>query len=772
MPDIDIDFCYTRRDEVIQYMFDKYGDDHVAQIIAFGTLAARAAVRDVGRALGMPYSEVDAVAKAIPRELGMTLKNAIRQKDLRLMYESSESVKKLLDTAMEIEGMPRNITVHAAGIVVTDLPVSDYVPLSTSNGTVVTQFDMDTIARLGLLKFDFLALRYLTIIDEACAAIRERVPDFDLKTIPMDDKKTFDMISEGNTLGLCQLESGGMRQVLSELKPDCFDDIIATIALYRPGPMDSIPQYIEARHNPDKVKYAHPLLEPILSSTYGCTIYQEQVMSIFRVVAGYTYGHADVVRRAMSKKKADVLNAERESFIEGACKNGVDADLAEGLFEDMTSFANYAFNKSHAAAYAVISYQTAYLKAHYTCEYMAALITSVLGDFTKLSEYISECARYGIKVLPPDINKSRVLFHALNGNCIVFGLLALKNVGRQFINNIISERERGEFKDFEDFISRMSSYDINKRMVEALIKAGCFDNLGAYRSQILNSYEKLIDLATQKNKSNLAGQLDMFSTFAQNVVAPSFEYPDIPEFSLSEKLKLEKESSGMYFSGHLIDSYQNEIDYLKLGSIVDILNTEEINEKQAVRVAGIVNSVSVKTTRKNEQMAFISIEDRYGEIECLVFPKQYATDSYKLRVDSALAITGNISVREDEAPKILVSDIYELTENSRFTPDTNNAKVKENAVVANLRDSSKETKKPEAQNVTTAKKIYLRVPDLNSPQYLKAKNIVDIFDGSVAVIFFDGSERKYINYERGFALSPYLLKELQDILGAENVALR
>ena len=773
MPDIDIDFCYNRRDEVIQYMFDKYGADHVAQIVAFGTLAARAAVRDVGRAMGMPYSDVDVVAKAIPRELGMTLRTAVKQKDLKQLYESSENVRKLLDTAMEIEGMPRNITIHAAGIVVTDLPISDYVPLSTSNGTVVTQFDMDTIAKVGLLKFDFLALRYLTIIDEACAAIRERVPDFDLNAIPIDDKKTFDMISEGNTLGLFQLESAGMRQVLSELKPDCFDDIIATIALYRPGPMDSIPKYIESRHNSDKVKYDHPLLEPILSSTYGCTIYQEQVMSIFREVAGYTYGHADVVRRAMSKKKADVLNAERDSFIEGAKNNGVDQELAEKLFDDMTSFANYAFNKSHAAAYAVISYQTAYLKAHYTCEYMAALITSVLGDFTKLSEYISECTKYGIKVLPPDINKSRVLFHTLDDKNIVFGLLALKNVGRQFINNIISERDRGDFKSFEDFIDRMSGYDLNKRMIEALIKAGCFDNLdGVYRSQILSSYERLIDLSTQKSRSNLSGQLDMFSSFSGSMVqAPSFEYPSIPEFSLGEKLKQEKESTGMYFSGHLIDNYSKEIESLNTTSIIDLMNSDEWSDKQIATVAGVVRSVVVKTTRKNEKMAFVTLEDRYGEIECLIFPKQYQSFSYKLRVDSALAIKGNISIREDEAPKVLAFDIQELTENSMYVPRNSESAPTKNE----KKNSSSEAveKKPAAQsNISSAKKIYLRVPDMNSVQYLKAKNIVDIFEGEVFVIFYSEEEKKYSNYDRRMTLSPYILKELKDILGEDNVALR
>jgi DNA polymerase-3 subunit alpha len=476
----------------------------------------------------------------------------------------------------------------------------------------------------------------------------------------------------------------------------------------------------------------------------------------------------------MSKKKADVLNAERDSFIEGAKNNGMDEKTADMLFSDMASFANYAFNKSHAAAYALISYRTAYLKAHYPCEYMAALITSVLGDFTKLSEYFAECNKYGIKVLPPNINKSRMHFRADNENSIVFGLLSLKNVGRQFIANILSERARGDFKSFEDFVERMSEYDLNKRMVEALIKAGCFDELGVYRSRILNSYEKIIDLSTNKTRSNIIGQLDMFSSFSEvAATAPSFEYPEIPEFSLGEKLKQEKESTGLYFSGHLIDNYKNEIENLSPMKIIDVLNMEdtEANEKQTVKVAGIVTSISVKTTRKNEDMAFVTIEDRYGEIECLVFPKQYANDAYKLRVDAALLINGNLSVREDEAPKILVSSVYELTENSRYTAPTKTEEKVSAQTNTNL-SSYKKAEVSRPQSFDVVKKVYLRVPDLSSEKYLKAKNIVDIFDGSKPVVFYDTSTGKYTNYNHGIDLFAYSLKQLQDILGEENVALR
>ena len=758
MPDIDIDFCYNRRDEVIEYMYDKYGADHVSQIIAFGTLAARAAIRDVGRALGMPYAEVDAVARAVPQEHGVTLKDALKRAELKEQYNASEKVKKLVDTAIEIEGMPRNITVHAAGIVVTDLPISQYVPLAVSNDAIVTQFDMDTIAELGLLKFDFLALRYLTIINDACSTIKETHPDFDIEKIPLDDEDTYKMISKGLTLGLFQLESGGMRQMLTELKPDSFDDIIAAIALYRPGPMDSIPQYIEARHNPDKITYAHPLLKPILSSTYGCTVYQEQVMSIFRVIAGYTYGHADVVRRAMSKKKGDVLMAERTSFLEGAAKNGVDEVTAVKLFDDMAAFANYAFNKSHAAAYAVISYRTAYLKQHYPCEYMAALMTSVLGNLTKLAEYIAECARYGIKVLPPDINESHIYFHPMDGN-IVFGLLALKNVGKQFIEAIIRERRASKFTDFEDFINRMSRYDLNKRMVEALIKSGAFDKMGVYRSQLLSAYEVLIDKIQQKDRNNVAGQLDMFSmTAAVSDTAPKYDYPDVRDFSLREKLLLEKECSGMYFSGHLIDSYQKHIEYLGASSIAEINANEDMADRSAVSVAGIVSSLTPKITKKGDRMAFFTLEDRYGEIECIVFPSQLSKISHSLRIEAPLYIRGNISVRDDEDLKIIVNDATELIENTSFSA-ISQVKPKE---AKETSATVKDIKKP-------ISRVFLRVPDMSCEKYLKAKNIVDIFEGGVGVVFYDSSTSSYKPYGAGIDATAYVLAELREILGKENV---
>ena len=764
MPDIDIDFSDARRDEVIQYMIDTYGDDHVSQIIAYGTLAARAAIKDVGRALGMSYADVDVIAKMVPHEKGMNLTEALKIKALKERYDSSDEVRKLIDTASQVEGMPRNVTVHAAGIVVTDSPVSNYVPLAVSDNSVVTQFDMDVLSKLGLLKFDFLAIRYLTIIDDACRYIKESHPDFELEKIPLDDKETYKLLSAGNTLGVFQLESSGIRQVLCDLRPECFDDIIAVIALYRPGPMDSIPKYIESRHNPDKVSYAHPLLEPILRSTYGCIVYQEQVMSIFREMAGYTYGHADVVRRAMSKKKADVLNAERESFLEGTKERGIDEDVARRLFDDISAFANYAFNKSHAAVYAVTSYRTAYLKAHFPCEYMSALMTSVQDNLTKLSEYIAECSKLGIKVLPPDINHSHTYFHP-NGKDVVFGLLALKNVGKQFVENVIRERISKPFSDFEDFVVRMSDYDVNKRMVEGLIKAGAFDTLGTYRSRLLASYEKLIDSRTEQNKSNISGQIDMFSSMLgeASFSAPKFEYPEIPDFSLKEKLMLEKESSGMYFSGHMIDSYSDNISELPCDKISSLLDEDNATDRKHVGVCGIISSVTVKNTRQNEKMAFVTVEDRYGEIECILFPNKYKEHYHQLRVDAAVYMEGSLSVREDEESKILLNYMSELVENGRYMKRGKNIRTV---------NTAKETSSESVGKTTDKKaytKVYLRVPNLDSREYLKAKNLVNIFEGPVRVIFYDSSTATYLNHSSGVSLTDYVLGELCLLIGKDNV---
>lgn len=810
MPDIDMDFCYNRRDEVIEYVARKYGREHVSQIITFGTLAAKAAIRDCGRAMGMPYSDVDVVAKAIPQELGITLKNALRFPELKELYESSDQIKKLVDTAISLEGMPRNISVHAAGVVITDKPVSEYVPLATSNGTIVTQFDMDTIASLGLLKFDFLALRYLTIINDAQLQIKENNPEFDIEKIPLDDKKTYELISDGDTSGVFQLESEGMKQVLQGLKPESIDDIISVIALYRPGPMDSIPRFIECRHDPSKVVYDLPELEPILRSTYGCTVYQEQVMSIFRTVAGYSYGHADIVRRAMSKKKASVLEAEREAFISGAISKGIDGKKAEKLFDDMASFANYAFNKAHAAAYAVISYRSAYLKAHYTGEYMAALLTSVLGNQVKAAQYISECTRFKIAVLPPDVNGSRVNFATDGEGNIRYGLLALKNVGKQFIEAIISERTTGgRFESFDSFVERMSAItELNKRQVEALIKCGAFDGLGLYRSQLLASYEDMIDNIQQKNRNNPAGQIDMFSLGA--IASPKFTYPDLPDFSMKEKLLLEKEASGMYFSGHMLDSYANHIDDLDPVPISDTYEREDsenlYRDRDKIKVVGIVSSLSVKSTKKDERMAFFKLEDKFGEIECIVFPKKYNELYHEIFVDAAVYVEGTVSIKDEENVKILVNDIIPLTENSKYQPkplqteskpqptqksnesttDASTAFITGAPSMINMYLSMYSANAPTATPTKIAapaakavethsvpQKIYLRVDDMQGETFMKAKNLVDIFnEGSIKVIFYDRSTSKYSEYSERMFYSNYAISKLKKMLGNDNVVLK
>jgi DNA polymerase-3 subunit alpha len=785
MPDIDMDFCYNRREEVIAYVIDKYGADHVSQIITFGTLAARAAIRDVGRALGLPYSTVDPVARAVPQELGITIEKALRLPDLKAMYAESAEVRRLVDTAMALEGMPRNMSVHAAGILITEQPLYDFVPLAVSNDAVICQYDMDTIAGLGLLKFDFLGLRYLTICHDAEMQIREREPDFVLENVSLADKATYELISRGDTGGVFQLESGGMRQMLTELRPRTLDDVQAAIALYRPGPMDSIPTYIENSKHPEKIVYAAPQLKPILESTYGCVVYQEQVMNIFRTVAGYSFGHADIVRRAMSKKKADVLEAEREDFLTGAEGNGIDRQTAGALFDDMSDFANYAFNKSHAAAYALISYRTAYLKAHYPREYMAALLTSVLGNIPKTGEYIVECHHRGITVFPPDINHSFARFHADSGQRegIRFGLAALKNIGSSFIDAVVRERESGgAFTSLDDFISRMAGRELNKRQLEALIKAGAFDGLGGInRRQMLSSYEKIMDLSLDRSRRNLDGQMDMFSMAMpaeESYSVAGYDYPDLPDFTIKEKLMQEKEAAGMYFSGHMLDSYQNHVRALGVDQISRLLEQDEggaftVSERERVSVAGVINRVTMKTTRKEERMAFFTMEDRYGEIECLVFPKVYASYGHAIHPDVAVCVRGTVSCRENEDPKILVDNILLLVDNEAYVhvPEQQEASVAKPTAT-----KPSEAKPPVAQPQKAresvqgkAGKLYLRLPDSEGYLYRKALNLVEIFPGNIPVVFYDGQSKTYRALRGGIALSDYLMGEFVRLLGEENV---
>ena len=756
LPDFDIDFCYDRRGEVIEYVQRRYGKDHVAQIATFGTMAARAAVRDVGRALGMPYGEVDKVARLIPHELNVTIQDALGKKELRALYEASPEVRRLIDTAKALEGMPRHASTHAAGVVITEQPTDYYVPLSVNGDTIVTQYDMDTDAALGLVKFDFLGLRYLTILSDAEREIRLREPSFSLSSIATDDEATFRLISDGQTNGVFQLESLGMKQMLTQLKPRNMEDIIAAIALYRPGPMDSIPRYIACRNGTEKVQYAVPALEKILGVTNGCIVYQEQVMQICRELAGYSFAHADIVRRAMAKKKAEAMESERAQFEEGAEKRGIDKATASHIFDEMVSFASYAFNKSHAAAYAVISYRTAYLKTHYPREYMSALMTSVLTDASKLGEYIGECQHKGIAVLSPDINESKLHF-SVAGDHIRFGMLAIKNVGRQFVEQILRERQKGDFLSFEDFVDRMAGGDMNRRQVEALIKCGAFDRLGVYRSRLLAAYEQILENAAARVRTNLTGQLDLFADVVENVPHSSFQYPDLPEFNIRELLMLEKESAGMSFSGHLLDDYSDHITAMKTESISNILQSyseetgesDQYEDKQDLCVAGIITKRVNKNTRSGEGMAFLTLEDRYAEMEIVVFPKMLSKFSHEFYVENAVCVRGTLSLREGEAPKLLLSSITKLMSNDSYK------------------------KSSSLQGGEGGQKLYVKLPTLQSPLCGQILGLAKAFPGRIPLILYGSEEKKYVAVkDAAVSTEEGLLSALRTLVGESGVAIR
>ena len=760
MPDFDIDFCYNRRDEVIAYIRRRYGEEHVAQIITFGTMAARAAVRDVGRALGMSYREVDEVASLIPRAPGITIKDALKGKELASRYEESPAVRRLIDVSMALEGMPRHASTHAAGVVITPEPVYRYVPLSVNGDVQVTEYDMDAVAELGLVKFDFLALRYLTILSDAEKEIRETNPGFTLENLPIDDAQTYRMIAEGDTAGVFQLESGGMRQMLMQLQPATLEEITAAIALYRPGPMDAIPTFIARKFGREEVSYLVPELSPILAVTYGCIVYQEQVMQIFRSLAGYSFARADIVRRAMAKKKADVLEKERQTFLEGCEKNGIAREAAGQIFEEMADFAKYAFNKSHATAYAVITYRTAYLKKHYPAAYFAALLTSVLGSQTKIAEYIAEAGRRGIRVLPPDINESRLLFTVCGEN-IRFGLLALKNVGRNYAEYVVEERNRnGKYRSFENFLSRTAEGDINRRQVEALIKCGAFDTLGIFRSRLVATYEQQLDAVQARQRSNLTGQVDMFAT-QSDVADTPYSYPDIPEYSAKERLLLEKESSGMYFSGHLLDDYTEDIAGRRHEEIADILSaleedtpTASYREKERVCLCGIIAAKTVKTTKKGDAMAFLTLEDRYASMEIIVFPKQLGEYAALLQEGVAVAVTGQLSLREEEGAKLLAASFEALQSNAQKT-------------------AGKPQTAPEKKNESGKQKLYLKVGRLDSPDAREALDILKLSPGACPVLFYETASGRYVS-PKGVTADPaaMTLGALRALLGSENVVLR
>ena len=773
MPDFDIDFCYNRREEVIEYVKSRYGEDKVAQIVTFGTLAARAAVRDVGRALDMPYSRVDTVAKLISRDCP-SIQSAIETSEVRKLYTEDPEVKKLLDMSMELEGMPRHASTHAAGVVITEKPTCEYVPLSYSGTGVVTQYDMNTDASLGLVKFDFLGLRQLTVIHDAEIAIRKRIPDFDVTRIPLNDKKTFELLCSAQTDGVFQLESGGMKQVLSKLHPTCLEDIIACIALYRPGPMDSIDTFIARKHGEAKIEYRVPELSSILDVTYGCIVYQEQVMQICRLLAGYSYARADNVRRAMSKKKTEAMKAEREAFVKGCIEHGVDPDSAEAIFEEMLGFAKYAFNKSHATAYGIISYRTAYLKAHYPAEYISALLTSVLDSSVKVKEYIADAQRFGVSVFSPDINASDEPFTVDDGN-IRFGLLAIKNVGRNVVQAILRERKRSPFKSFDDFISRMIHSDINKNTVESMIKCGAFDTLGVSRRALMSCYEGIIDAEHNRLRNNIMGQLDLFSISSTGSETVGYTYPDVEEFPLRELLLMERESSGMYFSGHMIDSYEKHISAIKPDSISEIIeqlseegeaSVKRYTDRCQVTVAGLVSSVRTKLTKNGDTMAFIRLEDRYSEIEILVFAKQYKLFSTILSEDLAISVVGTVSAEENDDPKILLTSAELLMDNEAYDARVASAKRTNS-------EQSQDNKINNGQASVPEKKLYVKVDSLSDKRLEKIYRISALNPGSVQIVIFDSSTRKY-SVMKGITVgaSERVIARLSDIFSEENVVFK
>lgn len=785
MPDFDVDFSDERRQEIIEYVVDKYGADHVAQIVTFGTMAARLAIRDVGRAMAIPYNVCDTVAKLVPMELNMTLDHALESvTELRDKYESDEQVRELIDMARKIEGMPRHTSTHAAGVVITDRPVVDYVPLSMNDDAVVTQYTMTAIEELGLLKMDFLGLRNLSVIDHAEQMIGRHTPGFRVENMPEDDPKVFEMITSGATEGVFQFESAGMRRVIMQSEPESIEDLIAVISLYRPGPMKFIPTYIENRKHPEKITYRHPRLSKILDVTYGCIIYQEQVMRIFRELAGYSLGRADIVRRAMSKKKHKVMEEEREYFIhglrrddgtveiEGCVARGVDERTAEIIYDEMESFASYAFNKSHAAAYAVVAYRTAYLKYYYPKEYMAALLTSVLGSSGKVAAYMEECARIGIPVLPPHVNESDTGF-SVSEDSIRFGLLAIKNLGRGVIQRMLLERERGgKFRSFYDFCKRMQGRDLNRRAVESLIRCGAFDGLGNNRREMLLAVTPVLESLDADKRKNIEGQIGLFDLGGEER-ADTYQMPKAEEFPQAELLAMEKEVTGMYLSGHPMAPYA-EVYRRDLVARTDEIaqsaagESDKYSDEQYVDVLAIVSDVKRKVTKSGANMAFVTLEDIYGSIEALVFPKVLERSADLLTPGSAVKAHGRISFTEEKDPK-LVCEYF----TAPYSPEAMLAQGARDGQSAAPAGGGKAPVQIRGYN-TAYRGLYLRVPSMNDPLCRKALQYVEVFDGVTDLYLYALDEKKLVRAPARYrvAVNYALVAALKRLLGEKNVALK
>ena len=759
MPDFDTDFCQERRGEVIEYVMRKYGTDHVAQIATFGTMAARGAIRDVGRALNFSFAETDVVAKLVPTTLHITLKDALESvPKLKEMYDTDARIHTLLDTAMSLEGMPRNTSTHAAGVVITADPVYTYVPLSTNDNTVVTQYTMTTIEELGLLKMDFLGLRNLTVIRDAEQQIQAQNPGFSIDHVPDNDKETFAMLAEGKTQGVFQLESAGMTGVCVNMRASSIEDITAIVALYRPGPMESIPTFIANKLDARKVTYKTPLLEPILKVTYGCIVYQEQVIEIFRTLGGYTMGQADNIRRAISKKKMKVIEAERKTFVYGDPQQQIDGCIARGvpeavgqsIYDEIVAFANYAFNKAHAVCYAVVSYQTAYLKCHYPRQYMAALMTSVLDSAEKIAGYIAECKEIGIETLPPDINHSEDHF-SVEGDCIRFGLGAVKSVGHGLIRTMVTKRtEGGPFRNLEDFLERMGEGELNKRAVENFIKCGAMDCFGCHRSELLAVYESMMDAVSSTRKKNLEGQMGLFSMLSDTPSAVSITIPHLPELPRGELMAMEKETTGIYISGHPMDAYRQKLKNTSVVPIGALLAEEsQFRDEQIVSIAGIIQTVKTKLTRSNSTMAYVTMEDDTASIEMIAFSGVLNEYGGYLKENTPVVVVGKLSLRDDKEPQVIVNRVR---------------------LISDYTESAPRREEEPAQEIPQGSTLYLRLPNEDCREFRKIKAIVNMFPGDGQVIVFFADTRKRMGVR--CMLHGSMIGELKRLLGEENVILK
>ena len=787
MPDFDIDFCPRRRQEVIDYVTRKYGEDHVAQIVTFGTMAARAVVRDVGRVFGMPYAEVDLVAKLVPAELKITLKKALQASpELKRFYDDDPRVKNLIDMAQKLEGMPRNCSTHAAGVIIAAAPVDDYVPLSRGDQGVVCQYIMTTLEELGLLKMDFLGLRNLTVLDDARRILIREGKELDWDTLDYDDPAVFEMLGKGQTSGVFQMESTGMTDVAVRLKPKSVEDITAIVALFRPGPMQFIDDYIRGAHDPQSVTYAHPLLEQVLSVTYGCIVYQEQVMEIFRLLAGYSLGKADTVRRAMSKKKMEVLKAERKNFVFGnpeericgCLANGVPEETANLIFDQLLDFANYAFNKAHAVCYAVVAYRTAYMKYHYPTEYMAALLTSVLGQNSKVAEYIEQCKERGVTVLPPDINESETDF-SVKGNHIRFGLGSVKNVGVALIEKLVQERgQNGRFESFHDFCQRMSSFELNKRSLESLIRCGAFDSMGLKRAALLKVYESVLDSAGSDSRRNLEGQMDLFGGMDVNArFAQQAKLPDVPEYSKRELLSMERETCGLYLSGHPMDELRPltaQVGAVPVSRVLRISEGEEsvLKDGKSVTLTGLVSQYRLKLTKKGSNMAYVTLEDTSGAIELLVFEKALTSGAPYLQQDAAIIVYGRISAREEEEPKIMVDEVYPLTETfasaySEIRQKNGNVRGWNKPIQPRREEDPIVSSLPESG----AKTLWVRMSCLQDARMEPVRESFSRYPGRDRAILYLQTDKKKLAWQRGIDAEQVQLT-LVPILGRENIVLK